>query len=459
MNPAPGTSWPDLHYADTEQVDLDVSAIIARGTRLRRQRLVAKVAAAAVVVAIAPVAVVVDNAGSGPVLHAPDAGQARGIPGLRHGSPQGTTTNGFDESGPISAPKQAGGARHAGAGGVSDDLMFSLAQAVVRHATTLPRGYGRPLAVAGARAGTGLWFTTTARQLKLFRLSTGGALRSWPLPTPASSVRAGGGAGLAVSATGVAWIGVGSTLLRLDTKRSSVSTWYLPALAVVSKADRPTARGPTADLVAVSPDGHVAVATARSGTVHVLNPRTGTFRQIKLPSSADEPLALGYARNGTLGVGYQHLGKAHSGALLLVERTGAERSVYVPQPTAVAAYGASGLLVGVTELYVAQARGKPRPLMLPTDSPDLAGVTTPPAPLPGDRLAIATGTAILTFPAKTTSRTIATDQSTLWVTPPPRCQPHHRCPAGYELLASDSDGNLWLAPKADPRTVELVSLR
>src|SRR5215469_15895565 len=66
MNPASGTSWPDLHYLDPEQVELDVSAIIARGIRLRRRRLIIKVAAAAVVISIAPVAVVAEVSGSVP---------------------------------------------------------------------------------------------------------------------------------------------------------------------------------------------------------------------------------------------------------------------------------------------------------------------------------------------------------------------------------------------------------
>jgi hypothetical protein len=456
MNPAPGTSWPDLHYMDTEQVELDVCAIIARGTRLRRRRLTAKVAAAAVVVAIAPVAVVVDVAGSGPVTHAPMAGQHRPVMGQPDAP--GTATYGGYENGPEASPKEAGIAQHAVAG-ASTYLMFSLARAVVRSTTTLPRGYGRLLAVAGARAGSGLWFTAVAGQLKLFRLSTAGALQSWPLPTPARSVRASSGVGLAVSAAGVAWVGVGSTLVSFDTKTSHVSTWRLPAMTQSLSADRPQADRPQADAVAVSPDGHVAVATSHSSAVSVLDPRDGTFRQITLPGAADQPLALGYARNGTLGIGYQHQGKPNSGAVLLVNRTGAVWSVPVPQPAAVAAYGASGLLVGVTSLVVVEARGHPRPLVMPEDSLDLAGLAIPPAPLPGDRLAIATGTSILTFPARTTSKAIATGQSTLWVIPQPRCRPRQRCPAGYQLLASDSDGDLWLVPKADPRTIELVSLR
>jgi streptogramin lyase len=453
MNPAPGTSWPDLHYVDTEQVELDVSAIIARGSRLRRRRLITKVAAAAVVVGIAPVAVVVGVTSSAPSVHTgPIAGQLRPALGQRNGYGTGGTF-GTDENGPAEVKGYAA-PRALSAGAARGDLIFSLQRAVVRHATTLPHKYGRLLAVAGAPAGSGLWFTATAARLTLFHLSMAGALKSWPLPTPASSVRASAGADLAVTAADVAWIGVGSTLLRIDTKNSKLSSWQVPGMADGSRPD-----ASTADSVAVSPDGHVAVATSHSSSVQVLDPREGTFRQVKLPSAADQPLALWYTRSGTLGIGYQRPGKPDTGAVLLVKRTGAELIAQVPQPTAIAAYGASGLLVGVTNLYVVSARGHPRPLVLPADSPDLTGVTNPPAPLPGDRLGIAMDSAVLTFPAMTASSAIAATESTLWVTPPMRCQPHHGCPAGYQLLASDSDGNLWAVTRAHPRTVELISLR
>jgi hypothetical protein len=453
MNPAPGTSWPDLHYVDAEQVELDVSAIIARGIRLRRRRLIINVAAAAVVVGIAPVAVVVEVSGSVPAHTTKTASEPKApITGVNAGVNEPAT--GAAAAGPAtvhraSEPrKMMAGPLDAGAATAGGDLMVSLAQADVRHATTLPHRFGRMLAVAGALGGGGLWFAATSGQLRLFRLSTAGALTSWPLPTLASSVRANGGVGLAVTTAGVAWIGVGSTLLSLDTKSSRVSTCQLAGAA----------GGSIADSVAVSPDGQVAVATSHSSSVRVLDPRAGTLRQIWLPDAHDQALAVGYARNGTLGIGYQRPGKPRSGAVLLVKRTGAERRAPIPQPTAVAAYGASGLLVGIAAPYVVPSRGHPRPLMLPVDSPGTAGVMIPPALLAGNQLAVVMDTAILTFPA-ITSKAIAITQSTLWVTPPPRCRPHRGCPAGYQFGASDSVGNLWLVPKADPRTVELLSLR
>lgn len=426
MNPAPGTSWPDLHYADTEQVELNVPAIIARGTRLRRRRLIVKVAATTVVIGIAPAAVVADL--STPVLNSVAVKSA---------------TSKSDNSTAQRAPRNGAMAGPAAPATTSTD------HAAVRLATTLPDKYGKLLAVATARAGAGLWFTATAAQLTLFHLSTAGALKSWPLPTPAAAVRASAGVGLAVTSAGVAWIGVGSRLLRLDTRNSQVTTWRMPAAAAQAMADS----------VAVSPDGLVAVATSHQGSVQVLDPRAGTFRPVRLPDPVDQPLAVAYTPNGILGVGYLARGEPRAGAVLLVTRAGAARSTRVRQPTAVTADGGSGLLVGVTTLTVVPARGQPRPLSLPAGMPGFASVTTPPVPLPGNRLGIALGTAILTFPAAAASNAVAFAQSDLWVTPSPRCQPRHRCPAGYRLLAGGFAGDLWAVPRADPRTVELISLR
>lgn len=483
MNPGQGTSWPDLHYAETEQVEFNVREIIARGTRLRRRRLITRVAAA-VVLGIAPVVVVVNKATSVAPIHPITAHALRNGPrllpvlGTRTGPPEPAhvkapaaqpvpgaggqvkrpvfgTYNGPMADQAAAAPDDSG---YAG-----DDLLLSLAQASVRRAVTLSRKYGPLLAMAGARGSSGIWFTATAAQLTLFHMSMAGALRSWSLPAAASSVSAGAGVGLAVTTAGLAWVGVGSTLVSVNTKNSQVSTWQVPvgqASGARGDAGGHKSAWPgysLADSVAVSPGGQVAVATPHSSSVQVLDPRDGTFRPVRLPDAADQPLAVGYARDGTLGVGYRQLGRPDSGAVLLVSPAGKERSTPVAQPTAVTAYGTSAVLVGVTKLVVVSSRGQ-RPLLLPADSPDFAGVTTPPAPLPGGRLGIAMDTAILTFPATATSATIATKQSELWVTKSPRCRPHHRCPAGYQLVATDEAGDMWVVPKADRRTVELVSL-
>lgn len=490
MNPAPGTSWPDLHYVDTEQVELDVFAIIARGTRLRRRRLMTKIVAAAIVIGVGPAAVIADMT-RGAVINGPAA-----VSKTPHRVPRTEYQVTVHASTHVKAPAGFSGVRGPEAGMVvaapndvsfaGDDLTFSLARAGVRRAATLSRKYGPLLSIAGARASSGIWFTATAAELTLFRLSMTGALRSWPLPAPASSVRASAGVGLAVTSAGLAWLGVGSTLVSLNTRTSQASTWRVP-MATASETSDPGANNPgasdrgasdqgnsghvvrqanrpgwpgysLADSVAVSPDGHVAVAMSRSSSVQVLDPRNGTFRPIRLPDAADQPLVVGYARNGTLGIGYWRPGRPDTGAVLLVSPAGTKLSASVAQPTAVSAYGMSGLLVGVTKLVVVSARGRRRPLLLPADSPGGTSVSIPPAPLPAGRLGIALDTAILTFPAAATSTTIATNQSELWVTQSPRCRPRHGCPAGYTFMATDADGNLWVVPKANPRTVELVSL-
>src|SRR5262249_39065261 len=153
----------------------------------RRRRLITQVAAAAVVVGIAPVAVVVEVGGSVPVHTGRPVSEQPG-PITSSGAPVNSPNFGTREARPATAYKAPGsrkvmaGPLDSGADTAGGDLMLSLAQADVRHATTLPHRYGRLLAVAGALGGSGLWFTATAGQLTLFRLSTAGALKSWPLP-------------------------------------------------------------------------------------------------------------------------------------------------------------------------------------------------------------------------------------------------------------------------------------
>lgn len=480
----PGLSWPDLHYLEAEQVQLDVTAIIARGTRLRRKRLLVRGIAIALVCAAVPgilIIVKADPPATRPVIAGP---RVQGFAGLRqytseNGPARGEPANGTSADNDVHVPTAGhikvpatmyGGIaapvrtpRKAAEVPPSSTPSPSLAQVVVRQTTTLPGQYGPLLAITGASGGSGVWFTAIAAQLTLFRLSVTGALSSWLVPAPPSSTGATTAVGLAVTPAGVAWVGVGSTLIRLDTKTTQVSSWHIPVPqpnSLASQRSRSAPERTTATIsLAVSPDGQVALAMPMSSSVQVLDPRSGTFQQIRLPNAADQPLAVGYARNGVLGIGYRYAAGTHPAGVLLVSRTGGEKSVGVAQPSAVAPYGASELLVGVTELSVISSSGGVRPLVLPSGAPDFANVMTPPASLPGDRLGIVMDTAVLTFPAAAASSAIATGQSELWVTPPWNCSPHRACPAGYRLLATDLTGDIWVVPAAEQRTIELVSLR
>ena len=85
MSPVP--SLPsDLHYADSDQVELDLDAIIAQGGRIRRRRLIAKAAAVAVVWAVAPMVIVTDV-----VMQAPGIGPDN-VAGQMHSGPNALKT-------------------------------------------------------------------------------------------------------------------------------------------------------------------------------------------------------------------------------------------------------------------------------------------------------------------------------------------------------------------------------
>jgi hypothetical protein len=473
MNPAPG--WAaDLHYADDEQVRLDLDVIIARGGRLRRKRRLIRLAAIAAVCATVPAAIFLGRsdpiprlapAVSGP-LH---AAQEHGIfgPNVLPG---------------VSSPSYNGPAQGSAGRPFKDtyNLKSAPLEAGLQVAARVPARFGRLLAIAGARARSGVWLAAAASRLTLIHLSVDGALKSWRLPAGSGIVRAGTDIGFAVSA-GVAWLGLGSTLIRVDTKArpALVSSWHVPgpqashtntvmgtylfenrlkmaahatlgSAATVSQVPRPRYS------LAVSSGGRVAVATLHSSSVQLFDPYVGTFSQVRLPAQADQSLAVGFARDGTLGIGY--LGKSNRPAVMLVKRSGAEQTATVGQSSAISAYGRSALLVGTSKLDVVSARGKVRQLVLPARRPAPDRDTAPPAPLPDGRLGIVSDVGILTFSGAAASVADATDGSLFWRLPRPGCT-SSRCRPGYRLLATDAAGNVWLVPSADQRVIELLSVR
>ncbi len=455
MSPAP--SLPaDLHYADRQPVRLDVAAIIAHGTRIRRRRLLAMAVAVAAVCAVTPAVIVTDVGVPVPVATSGQKATTRIGLGPEEGG-QAAPAAYAPEDGVVNGPD----AREFRAP-FANGLVIDVATATRRLTARVPRSFGRILAIAGARSGTGVWFAAASTRLTLFHLSASGKISCWPLAGP-SGAQARKGVGLAVTTGGVAWLGVASTLIRIDTETSSVSSWPVPDPRSNRLADpraRPDSQpGRAVYSIAAGPDGRVAVAMSRSSSVQVLNPRSWTFSSVWLPAETDQPLAVGFSRDGTLGIGYRDLGRPRSRAVMLVERSGARLTAPVAQSSPVTSYGWSGLLVGTGEPDVVSAAGTSRPLVLPVGAQSVVRDVTPPVPLPGDRLGIALDTGILTFPASAASAVNATSQSELWLPPQQRCARRHGCPAGYRQLAADAGGDVWLVPSADQRVIELLSLR
>ncbi len=461
MNPGPGTSWlADLHNVDGEQVQLDLAAIITRGARLRRRRLLVKLTALAALLSGLTPAGIATLAAFSPAAPPLADGPAKMAPAL-------AAAPGF-------APAQSGYGDSPKFVGASGALGHPL-QVGVRLSVTLPRRYGPLRALTGAPEGTGVWFTSATSSPVLFHLSLDGAIKSWPVP------RAGSGFGMtamtsfAIAGGGIAWLAGGSTLIRVNTVTNRVSSWQIPAPATnPATAPRP-ANGPVMFTgqqmphevtgLAATAAGRVAVVMSYSSSVQVFDAASDAFEQIPLPAPTDQPQAVGFTRSGSLGVAFSHLRRRNSPDVLIVAPSGRTVTARVADVMAVAPYGPTGLLVGTARPAVVSAAGKVRPLNLPTNPPDITAGLTPPIALPDNRLGVIAGLAVLTFPAAASSVAAATAGSDLYLPPPGRCgraegRPKaSTCHQGYRLLAIDAIGDIWVVPATQTRTIELLILR
>jgi len=186
MTPA---GWPSyLEYGDAEQVRLNVVAIIAEGARVRRKRRLAKAAAAALVCGIVPAAVII------------------------------ATTRAASDTTVAAGAVKAGATRFS-----TERFGINLVQSSVRTSVRLPHRYQRVSSLVGDLARPGVWFWgATSSRISLFHLNRNGALKTWPVLPLTGRPRTGSASGFAVTATGVAWLGLNSTLIRIETRTGQV---------------------------------------------------------------------------------------------------------------------------------------------------------------------------------------------------------------------------------------------
>ncbi len=449
-----------MHYADEQPVDLDVTSMVARGTRIRRRRRLTRVSAAAVC-AVVPLSIALatnrspttgkwsESAPDNP----PAAAGARTMHGIgqvepsfgEHG-PEATGTHG-DVNGPAGLP-------------------FSLARRLatrVAASVTLPQTYDPIDNMAGDSTGSGVWFWALRKEIKIFHLSRSGQLQSWPVLPVTKKVLVGSDAGFDVTSAGVAWLGLNHTLIRFDVRTGKVQTWTIPAPRA-NPAARKYQPPATKDLhevqaLAIQPGGEVAIADmGDASSVQVFNPVTGKFSQVMMPSVDDAPVAVGYARDGTLGVGYEHVGEPHTSGVVIQPTTGTALARALPDSYGVAAYGTDSLLVGTYQPYVVSATGDVRPLVMPASKLVTFMV---PAQLPANQLATITDGAILTFPADARSTSQARAGSVVYEAPVTKCgtgvpgsrgatitlppgRATRTCHLDLGSLVTDPSGDLWV---------------
>lgn len=453
--PRDGAFPADLHYAEGEPVRLDVAAIVAAGDRIRLRRLAARATAAVLALAAVPAALTVTGA-----LTLTPHGVAG--PAIRFAGGRGQPASG-SQNGPARAHGPVAGI---GPNGVFGPV-FGYGQRAVRTrigaTATLPQGYDPVTALVGDPVGPGAWFWGSTRtQVRVFRLSPAGSLRSWPVPGMPIEVAGG----FAVTRAEVAWLALRSTVARLDTRTGQVRTWQVPAPRDNPASDRHRppglGHGYAAQALAVSPDGTVAVAEANSSSVQVLDPATGRFRQVMMPSKDDVPQAVGFSSDGALGIGYQHVGAPHYSGIMIVPAVGPAVAARVADSSGVVAFGAFDLLVGVGSPAVVTPAGRVRPVAAPVKQLGGTAWPQPLARLPGGRLAALAGPGIVAFPASARSMVRAQAQSVWYVPPVTRCLPEAvgggdngqspsaapasqgPCYLPVQLYAADARGDLWI---------------
>lgn len=430
MNLLPGTSWPSyLNYTDTEQVQLNLPEIIAQGARLRRKRRLAKAAAAALVCGLVPAAVVIEG-----------------------------STLASDHAGTQQAAARAGSYR----------LGIDLRQSSVLAAVRLPRRYHRVSSLVGDQSRPGVWFWgTAASRISLFHLNRNGALTTWPVLPLTSRLRTGSASGFAVTATGIAWLGLKSTLIMVNTRTGQVRSWTIPA-------PRSGGPGPTAvEALAAGADRQIAVAMSHSSAVEVFSQRTGRFTEVRLPAADDQPRSIAFARNGTLGISFTKAGVQGQAGVFLLPRTGPLFVSAVDDATGITPYGGTSLIVGVARPDLVHSDGTVTRLVGPGDLANLEVATSAPAQLPDNKLSSVVGPGYLSYPAGAASVSAAKTSSVLYLAAPNSCgtvnvklpgsaatQPtepaQSSCPWPFRLLTSDSAGDVWVVPAASKRTVELL---
>ncbi|MGH2717896.1 MAG: hypothetical protein ACRDJU_04885, partial [Actinomycetota bacterium] len=163
--------------------------------------------------------------------------------------------------------------------------------------------------LVGDPAGTGVWFLALdAAGADLMHWS-GGSLESWPVGPGLGGLASA----LAIGPGGVAWVGLGTSLYRVNTATGAVTPLTVPVVAPVTNDPTMHLPGPpgiAAGLMwisglAVGPGGELAIAHASGNAVQIYHPDTGSFASVALPaqtevSGAVPNAGIAFGGNGVL---------------------------------------------------------------------------------------------------------------------------------------------------------------
>jgi hypothetical protein len=177
--------------------------------------------------------------------------------------------------------------------------------------------------------------------------------------------------------------------------------------------------------LSVSPSGQVAVAMTNSSSLAVFDPASSAFTRILMPAKAEEPLAVAYASDGSLGVALANFATHQNHQAIIVTTSGRIAMATVPDSTQIIADRPGGFIVGSWRPTVLTANG----LYRVGSCSDLDTAARPCLPLPPPPIQI---------------------PSTSGSAPP--C----RRPT-IQVMATDGRGNVWVVAPDRPDTVERVT--
>ena len=249
----------------------------------------------------------------------------------------------------------------------------SVIHASAQAPAVLPDGYGPIMSLVGDPNGSGVWFwDSTTSEVAVFHLDGLGNLTTWPVLSGAA-YQSQEISGFAVTATEVAWLGINSTLIRLDLKSGKEQIWKIPSPAdnLAAESYLPTdLKGQhLVHSITVAPDaGLVAIAMTHSSSVELFDASAGTFAEVAMPTASEEPVAVAYAPDGSLGIGLADY-KTHLQNTAVVVAPGAVGSptvVPVSDSTSVSSYGPSGFVFGADHPVVVNNKGAVTPIALPS---------------------------------------------------------------------------------------------
>jgi len=342
-------------------------------------------------------------------------------------------------------------------------------QTSARDRVTLTEGYGPITILAGDPNGNGVWFwDSTKTELSVFRINSQGNVTAWPISgvTEFQAI-----SGFAVTAPGIVWLGINSTLSRLDSASGASRTWQIPA-----PADNPAAESyQPADLksqhlvqgTAVAPDGkHVAIAMSDASSVQLFDVSAGTFTQISMPTTSDDPVAVAYSPDGTLGVALANYTTHREDSALIIRQGDADSTTVVPvaDSSSITSDGTSGFILGSGHPSLVSTAGKVTPIAVPavplsSDHPGTAINV-----MPNGDLAAITSTGVIEFPGDASSAASATSASLTLQLPAMRCQPNagsyelgtrtSACHPQADVMAVDAAGGVWVVPGTGGARVE-----